>query len=395
MRLNLMTELKRLNLGVAEVEEFNLGLHEKFKSNSFKNSSEMHDRKVIQSAMDVKMHDETEFNRELEHEKNKWRKKIGEVHVVNSRTYRRILRDLRGEAGSVKKEYKDKYEKKLNHLRCKYRESEESKLDKVPIELDDFKDLSVFSAEKFDNIEIQKYEIRCIGDLHLTPEEQSVLQLHPKFSVIENLYEGGLAYEQELAYAKIRMQLRKEMDEEPEDGDAQVIDTEDVQEKQDELEAQSRQTFDPVNKIYNDRKRRVTDLDECTRITLPKPLPTKEEALIEMRREIHTRIYDEYRQEFCKKTGEQKPNLSESQVTCLRSLQKKIREGDIVVMKTDKSGKFCVTTRQEYIKMGATHIKNDRKITREELRYRDRLMATLLLGARCGRQEQIMDRKAG
>ena len=57
-----------------------------------------------------------------------------------------------------------------------------------------------------------------------------------------------------------------------------------------ELEIRSRMTFDPINRIYDDRKRRVTDLDECSRVTLPKPLPTKEETLIEMRRGIHAKI---------------------------------------------------------------------------------------------------------
>ena len=64
------------------------------------------------------------------------------------------------------------------------------------------------------------------------------------------------------------------------------------------------------DKIFDDRKRRVTDLQECSRVTLPKPLPTKEKTLIEMRREIHAIIYKNYRQEKCKKDGEQQSNLT-------------------------------------------------------------------------------------
>ena len=56
------------------------------------------------------------------------------------------------------------------------------------------------------------------------------------------------------------------------------------EERRQEEEARTRQVFDPIQKIYNEQKRRVTDLPECGRVTLPKPLPVSEEALIELRR---------------------------------------------------------------------------------------------------------------
>ena len=39
---------------------------------------------------------------------------------------------------------------------------------------------------------------------------------------------------------------------------------------EEENEARGRQTFDPESGIYDARKRRVTDLKECSRVTLPK-----------------------------------------------------------------------------------------------------------------------------
>jgi hypothetical protein len=41
-------------------------------------------------------------------------------------------------------------------------------------------------------------------------------------------------------------------------------------------------------------KRRVTDLKECARVALPKPLETKHEALKEMRG-TNQRVYNDYR----------------------------------------------------------------------------------------------------
>ena len=60
-----------------------------------------------------------------------------------------------------------------------------------------------------------------------------------------------------------------------------------------ELEAKSRQVFDSIRKIFDDRKRRVTDLKECARVTLPKALETQDEALIEMLRNTVGMIYND------------------------------------------------------------------------------------------------------
>ena len=80
----------------------------------------------------------------------------------------------------------------------------------------------------------------------------------------------------------------------------------------------------------------MTDLQECARVTLLRPLPTKHEAFIEIRRDMHAKIYNQYRQEFCNKNGEQKSNLSEQEQRGLKKLQKRIQEDNLIIMKTDK-----------------------------------------------------------
>ena len=110
--------------------------------------------------------------------------------------------------------------------------------------------------------------------------------------------------------------------------------------------------------MYDDRKRRVTDLQECSRVTLPKPLPVTEEAMIELRREVHSSVYEEHRKRRTK-DGEQQKNMSEIEVRGLRSLLLRIGKGEIIIMKTDKSGKFCIVSVEDYLKMEQVHIKQD------------------------------------
>ena len=96
----------------------------------------------------------------------------------------------------------------------KYREKrKENERKKIPEEMKGFESLSIFNEEKFERIESGEEEILCISkDLELSEDEKSVLRMHTKFSVIQYLKESDIEFEQELAYAKVRMERRKEME---------------------------------------------------------------------------------------------------------------------------------------------------------------------------------------
>ena len=130
-------------------------------------------------------------------------------------------------------------------------------------------------------------------------------------------------------------------------------------------EARTRMIYDTKRRLFDDQKRRVTDLAECARITLPKAMSIKNEALMEVRRNTNEKVYNNYRGEVCNKKGEVKGNLDEDEKEGLKSLQKRIREGEVIVMKTDKSGKLCICTRDEYRIMGEKHTAKDEKIGRK------------------------------
>jgi hypothetical protein len=64
--------------------------------------------------------------------------------------------------------------------------------------------------------------------------------------------------------------------------------------------------------------------------------------------------------------------MTEKQLRGLKSLRKRIQEGELVVLKTDKSGKLCVATREEYIKLGQVHASKDKKISMKEIAEMER-----------------------
>ena len=57
-----------------------------------------------------------------------------------------------------------------------------------------------------------------------------------------------------------------------------------------------------------------------------------------------------------------KSNMSRSELKALKSLKKKISEGNITITQTDKSSRFAVMTTDQYLKAGAEHTKKDKLI---------------------------------
>ena len=273
LRLKLMSELKNKKLGFNEVENFSLGLVYSLKSDKMREQKNKPTEKIVKAAMELKMKDEVLHQKELKRKKEKKRKWLGEKWHKNTLTYRRTVAFLREEARKVKRTLGEKQNKKLKHLREKHREGEEAELSKEPPGMEKFSHLSVFSENKYKDIETDRIKVPRIGEIELSTEEEAILKRNPKFAILEPLLEKGLDEEMEKAYAKIRMELRdEEKDEgEPEEKTEQERETEREKEKVEREEmARTRQIYDPETNTYDDRKRRVTDLAECSRVILPK-----------------------------------------------------------------------------------------------------------------------------
>ena len=138
-------------------------------------------------------------------------------------------------------------------------------------------------------------------------------------------------------------------------------------ERQEIEQARARQVYDCVDKTYDERKQRVTDLKECTRIFLPKPLQVDKEAQLETRRELHQRVSENYRRENCNDRGAQESNLTQEEMRGIRKLEQRKNSGELVVIMTDKSSKLCVMKRSDYLLLGEEHVGKDKIIERTEV----------------------------
>ena len=363
-RVNLLKTLIKEGMGLAELEEFNLGISSKFKSSKFKIKPPS-DPKVRESvmgrAMKLKLADEQCLLRELCKERTELRRTLGKKLNKNSRPYRRIMQELKQEEIKVKNESTKKFKNKIAHLKNKYSQEQEStKQDEgAPQDLQEYEELTVFNKNKYTDLQVDSYTVKVIGDIRLSPEEEKVLKLHPKFCVLDRLQEVEFEHEQEASLAKMRMEIVKEQEN-------KELTEQEVQENE-EFEAITRQVYNNTDKKYDARRRRVTDLPECSRITLPKPLNSEQEAAIELRKKTQMQIFKEYASKNTNKNGEQATNLTQEESIGLKSLQKRIASEELIVIRTDKSSKLAVTNQEEYKKMGLDHTANDRKINRQEI----------------------------
>ena len=124
-------------------------------------------------------------------------------------------------------------------------------------------------------------------------------------------------------------------------------------------ERKSQLVYDFEHKEMDFGKMRATEMKGNKRVVLPKASNIQVEALMEVRRKRAAQLYD-----MCvKKLGEGaekgKDNLSLGEKRGLKSLKKRVADGEIIVCQTDKSGRFCILTREQYREAGQVHTSKD------------------------------------
>ena len=93
----------------------------------------------------------------------------------------------------------------------------------------------------------------------------------------------------------------------------------------------------------------------------------QEEAALETYRVEMLAAFRDYIKENGIKGGKQTSNLSQAEARGLKSLKKRVQEGEVVIMPTDKTGKFCIMSRSLYEEAGLVHTSKDVEVQLEEV----------------------------
>ena len=84
-------------------------------------------------------------------------------------------------------------------------------------------------------------------------------------------------------------------------------------------------------------------------------------------------MFKEYKSGNCDDEGKQEANLTAAQRRGLGKLIKRVKEGEIVVCQTDKSGKLAVMTLELYKAAGEVHTRNDEEIDMEKVKELEKI----------------------
>ena len=352
-QLDLMRRLAKLKLGTKNIEEKFVGI-----ANCMKQAkNKVRDVEEIVNIMNKKVEDAEITCEKANKKKSKSRRKLEEKFGTKSKKTKNLLKQLNKEMIALRKEIKNKNKEKVDNLVLKYLKP--VTVHEIDKKLKRYEDITVLKGVKTDPK--ASVDILIIGDeIELDSDEIEALKLPPKTAKLDKLSEENFRTEVEASLAKYRWAKKEEIDSEDVNDGEEI--TEEEKEMYEQVDAESRQIYNPASKSMDYRKKRATDLKENTKVYLPRPLPTQQEAFAAVRREKWLETHKKYMKENCNEEGNQKTNLTPAQERGLRKLRKRIKDGNLMVILTDKSGKLAVTTVENYIKMGEVHVKKDTEV---------------------------------
>ena len=201
--------------------------------------------------------------------------------------------------------------------------------------------------------------------LSITPEEKAFLQLpqnltdHVAFNRVKAIVDTAVMG------TKYRMTVRDRIEED-------ISEDEINKRTQEEKHSDSRdkalqtQVYDPILKEASFARMRVTSLKTCRRVTIPPPLPEKEEAKIQS---VLTSIEEAINRESArnKKLRIRPSTLTKKEQTGLKMLRKRTKKGEAAIVATDKSGKMSALSKTVYDAKIHEHTNMDKVITHEEV----------------------------
>ena len=256
-RLKFLKRMVGVNIGVRETEHIGENIVEKFRSEKMKRGES--EQEIVKLIMNMKLKDEKCHQRELKREKQSIRSELeGEFEGKNS--FRRIISDLNYEAKRWRKMERNRFQKKEKHLKGVREKIELEEMEKCPEEIETYKELSIFSKKKMENLEKDEVEITVIGEVALDEDEKSILKLPPKFAVRRRLRSVDMECDTEMGLAKTRYQIHKENgvrgleQEEKNEKDTmkrrKLLDNDELEELEvtEKLYAEGRRIYDPLTK---------------------------------------------------------------------------------------------------------------------------------------------------
>ena len=317
------------------------------------------------------------------------------------------IRQIKTTVQKEKNRIWDKYKKKVAHYR-KHQITPSEVIDTelkkpfkptIPLsELSDFSDLSIFGEPKDLPAPVRPLgPFICDKSIQLTRDEFEVLSKEPKFCLGYEPSDTEFRTELERMLAKQRYDevkkksnkkkditaSRQDMD--PTDPIDSIKDSKKLSEREriDRLqreftETKDRLVYNPFEKKVNFNRRKPTDYRFNKNVKLPGPMSSNKEFENEIKKREFLTAFHKYKKIVNGKgkitikplkKRRQIINLEKRLVEGVQSLSEKVKNGEIFITSTDKSSRFALLNRKQYLESGSTHTSKDRRVDWNEIKY--------------------------
>ena len=222
--------------------------------------------------------------------------------------------------------------------------------------------------------------IPTFGDVDLDHEERLILSKRPEFAIYNKVDKKSLQEEMSITLTKIRWE-RRTRDWTPGDEDvtpAEAGERDKVDLQQQLEDCQSRLIFNQENLTVDLGACRATDMKLNQRLILPQPCPAAKEAVLGARHIVWQAAADNWTKDNCSPDGTQlSHNLTADERIGLSKVQKRVKQGEITVVKSDKGNQLTVSSLDSYSAQGDSHTSLDRRISHLETEQNQARMNTL------------------
>ena len=344
------------------------------------------DHKVRRTAMQSKLSDALAFACRLRQEKSSLKKRIQRLYRNSKSKGRRILADLLKRYRRTKLIEVDKAQTKIMHL------SEKEELEKVNRQAPGESHLVLNGVNVFKNQTMSMIPepadepMICHDSLKFSKNELLVLARGPKFMVRSKLDKEEFKVELEKMVVKQKFSESEddcgydcESNEAPDNHAIHEISREGGGSKQNfnsqndkynEIEIDKVWEENAGSMVYNLKSKsldlgnlRATDYKHNKLTYMPRNCKVDRESLHESRRVEMNRVFDRI-----VKDNVDDSNLSRDELDGIASLKKRVKDGSLIVATTDKSKKFALLTREQYIKSGEIHTQKDIEISHSQVK---------------------------
>ena len=367
----MLLELRKKKVCLSEEEMFVQNLHTKFKILGDRRGVKERQRsELVDLTLKYKIRDNNLYGIKLRKRRDYLRRKLENEMGSKSDGWKNLNNDIKANSSRLRARLKSNHKEKVEHLVKKFGIVKKLNVDEKLLK---YMGNPRMFVEELTPEDIRKPVI-INKDIELNDEEFEVLSLGQKFCLFVNLNDETFEADVEEVIMKVKWDMMGE-EREPKVGVEDValrvaLGTDvcdEIDDAQDEevaiQEAVTRTPFNRGDMKFSLARRRATDMKGNSRVYFPrKARGLEEEAVFEALRLELRGVFKNYVGKNCKKGGVQVSNLTPSQARGLKSLRRRFKEGDLVIIPTDKSGNLAIMSRSSYLEAGLKHTLGDKEV---------------------------------